>query len=47
MMQHLEHVSEKPWNMSTPYESDTGLYAMVSVSELKKQSQIGRAEDAI
>ena len=30
-----------------PYESDTGLYAMVSVSELKKQSQIGRAEDAI
>ncbi|MDY5475490.1 MAG: UvrD-helicase domain-containing protein [Enterocloster clostridioformis] len=30
-----------------PYESDTGLYAMVSVSELKKQSQIGRTEDAI
>ena len=30
-----------------PYESDIGLYAMVSVSELKKQSQIGRAEDAI
>ena len=30
-----------------PYESDIGLYAMVSVSELKKQSQIGRTEDAI
>lgn len=30
-----------------PYESDTGLYAMVSVSELKKQSQIGRTEEAI
>ena len=30
-----------------PYESDTGLYAMVSVSELKKQSQIGRSEEAI
>lgn len=30
-----------------PYEQDTGLYAMVSVSELKKQSQIGRREDVI
>ena len=30
-----------------PYESDIGLYAMGSVSELKKQSQIGRTEDAI
>lgn len=30
-----------------PYESDIGLCAMVSVSELKKQSQIGRTEDAI
>ena len=30
-----------------PYKSDTGLYAMVSVSELKKQSQIGRSEEAI
>ncbi len=37
MMQHLEHVSEKPLEYRYPYESDTGLYAMVSVSELKKQ----------
>ena len=40
---HLRKVLEYEY----PYESDTGLYAMVSVSELKKQSQIGRAEDAI
>lgn len=30
-----------------PFEADTGLYAMVSVSELKKQSQIGRPEEAL
>ena len=40
---HLRKVLEYEY----PYESDTGLYAMVSVSELKKQSQIGRTEDAI
>lgn len=34
-------------NYQYPYLDDTGLYAMVSVSELKKQSQIGRSEDAI
>ena len=40
---HLREVLEYEY----PYESDIGLYAMVSVSELKKQSQIGRTEDAI
>lgn len=34
-------------NYQYPYMDDTGLYAMVSVSELKKQSQIGRSEEAI
>ena len=33
--------------MSTLMNQIPELYAMVSVSELKKQSQIGRAEDAI
>lgn len=28
-------------------KSDTGLYTLVSVSELKKQSQIGREEEAM
>ena len=28
-----------------PFQDDTRLYAMVSVSELKKQSQIGRSDD--
>lgn len=32
---------------SYQHQADTGLYAMVSVSELKKQSQIGRREEAI
>ncbi len=45
-MLHSEHVSGRCL-YEYPYESDIGLYAMVSVSELKKQSQIGRAEDAI
>ena len=30
-----------------PYAGDTGLYAMLSVSELKKQGQIGQDEEAI
>ncbi|MCH1948119.1 helicase-exonuclease AddAB subunit AddA [Enterocloster sp. OA13] len=34
-------------NYRYPHMDDTGLYAMVSVSELKKQSQIGRSEDTI
>ena len=34
-------------NYRYPHMDDTGLYAMVSVSELKKQSQIGRSEEAI
>lgn len=34
-------------NYQYPYVDDTGLYAMVSVSELKKQSQIGRSEESI
>lgn len=38
---------EGAMNYRYPYMDDTGLYAMISVSELKKQSQIGREEDAI
>ena len=30
-----------------PYQSETGLYAMLSVSELKKQGQVGQDEEAI
>lgn len=37
----------KAFNYRYPHMDDTGLYAMVSVSELKKQSQIGRPEEAI
>lgn len=38
---------ERAVNYRYPYLDDTGLYAMISVSELKKQSQIGREESAI
>ncbi len=37
---------DKAMDYHYPFEADTGLYAMVSVSELKKQSQIGRSEEA-
>ena len=30
-----------------PYQDDTRLFAMVSVTELKKQSQLGRSEDTL
>ena len=38
---------EQAFSYAYPYESDTGLYTLVSVSELKKQSQIGREEEAM
>ncbi|SFS09585.1 helicase-exonuclease AddAB subunit AddA [Enterocloster citroniae] len=38
---------EQAVNYRYPHMDDTGLYAMISVSELKKQSQIGRAPEAI
>lgn len=38
---------ERAMNYRYPYMDDTELYAMISVSELKKQSQIGREEEAI
>ena len=38
---------EQAFSYGYPYESDTGLYTLVSVSELKKQSQIGREEEAM
>ncbi len=37
---------EKALHYRYPYEYDTGLYAMTAVSELKKQSQAGRTEEA-
>ncbi|MGN0372462.1 MAG: helicase-exonuclease AddAB subunit AddA [Enterocloster sp.] len=36
---------EEAMGFRYPYESDKELYAMMSVSELKKQSQIGRPEE--
>lgn len=38
---------EEAFSYGYPYEGDTGLYTLVSVSELKKQSQIGREEEAM
>lgn len=38
---------EKAFQYSYRYQWETGLYAMVSVSELKKQSQIGLEEEAL
>ena len=34
-------------NYRYPYGGDTGLYAMLSVSELKKQGQVGQDEEEI
>lgn len=45
--QEFKHKLEQALGFEYPYTQDTGLYAMVSVSELKKQSQAGRSEEAI
>lgn len=38
---------ERAFSYQYPYQADTRLYTMMSVSELKKQSQIGRDEAAM
>ncbi|MBS6953728.1 MAG: helicase-exonuclease AddAB subunit AddA [Enterocloster asparagiformis] len=38
---------EEALNYQYPYGGDTGLYAMLSVSELKKQGQVGQDEEEI
>ena len=43
----MEEQLQKELGYVYPYEGDTGLYAMLSVSELKKQGQIGQEEEMI
>ena len=45
--ENMKKELETAFSYGYPYESDTGLYTLVSVSELKKQSQIGREEEAM
>ncbi len=44
---HMREELERAFSYEYPYEGDTGLYTLVSVSELKKQSQIGREEEKV